>query len=123
MEEPRVTGRLEPRTEAANFEDLRILAQSNGALHELSILIFRDQVVTVDRHEARVVDDPEHRWSTSKLNKHELLLLLGLMGIRPESRGRVPSEAKAGPFDHRAGLQSVIRAVPEGASTHCTRTW
>ena len=75
----RDTGRPEPRTEDAIFEDLRILAQSNGALHELSSLIFRDQVVTVDSHEARVVDDPEQRWSTSKLNKNELLLLLGLM--------------------------------------------
>ncbi|MBF0186079.1 MAG: NERD domain-containing protein [Magnetococcales bacterium] len=29
--------------------------------------------------EARVVDDPEQRWSRSKLNKNELLLLLGLL--------------------------------------------
>ena len=73
------TGRPEPRSEAVIFEDLRALAQSEGALHEISNLIYRDHVVTVDRHEGRVVDDAEYRWSTSKLNKNEMLLLLGLM--------------------------------------------
>lgn len=79
MDETKEAGRPEPRTLASIFGDLRKLAQSNGALHEISSLVFRDHVVTVDRHDGRVVDDPEHRWSTSKLNKNELLLLLGLM--------------------------------------------
>ena len=58
---------------------MRSLAQCEGALHEISSLIYRDHFVTVDRHEGRVVDDPEYRWSTSKLNANEILLLLGLM--------------------------------------------
>lgn len=73
------TGRPEPRPEGEIFEDLRALAQSEGALHEISSLIYRDHLVTVDQHEARVVDDAAYRWSTSKLNKNEILLLLGLM--------------------------------------------
>ena len=69
----------EPRPLAEIFEDLRSLAQCEGALHEISSLIYRDHFVTVDRHDGRVVDDPEYRWSTSKLNANEILLLLGLM--------------------------------------------
>ena len=71
--------RPQPRSAAEIFEDLRALAQSDGALHEISSIIFRDWFVTVDRHGGRVIDDPTHRWSTSKLNKNELMLLLGLM--------------------------------------------
>lgn len=71
--------RSEPRPLAEIFEDLRSLAQCEGALHEISSLIYRDHFVTVDRHDGRVVDDPEYRWSTSKLNTNEILLLLGLM--------------------------------------------
>ena len=79
MGEDKIIERPEPRSEAEIFKDLRTLAQSDGALHEISSLIYRDHFVTVDRHEGRVVDDPEYRWSTSKLNKNEVLLLLGLM--------------------------------------------
>ena len=86
MDETNKTGRPEPRTEAAIFEDLRRLVQSNGAVHEISNLIFRDHIVNVDMREARVVDDPKHRWSTSKLNKNELLLLLGLAVQSPTDR-------------------------------------
>jgi hypothetical protein len=67
-----------PRSSAEIFADLRALAQSAGALHEISAIIYRDFVVTVNTREGRVTDDPEHRWSTSKLNKNELMLLLGL---------------------------------------------
>lgn len=70
--------RPEPRSSAEIFADLRVLAQSDGALHEISAIIYRDWVVRVDTQEGRVADDPEHRWSTSKLNKNELMLLLGL---------------------------------------------
>ncbi len=78
--------RSEPRSEAEIFEELRTLALSDGALHEFSSLIYRDHFVTVDRHDGRVIDDPEYRWSTSKLNKNEMLLLLGLMVQSPTDR-------------------------------------
>ena len=77
------TGPPEPRPEGEIFEDLRALAQSEGALHEISSLIYRDHLVTVDQYEARVVDDAEYRWSTSKLNKNEMLLFFGLMVQSP----------------------------------------
>lgn len=68
-----------PRTAEEIFADLRSLAHSDGALHEISAMLYRDWVVTVDTVEGRITDDPEHRWSVSKLNKNEFLLLLGLM--------------------------------------------
>ena len=80
------TEQSEPRPIAEIFEDLRALAQSDGALHEISALIFRDHFVTVDRYDGRVIDEPEYRWSTSKLNKNEVLLLLGLMIQSPTER-------------------------------------
>ena len=83
MDEHHETEQSEPRSEVEIFEDLRALAQSDGALHEISSLIYRDLLVTVDRREGRVIDDPEYRWSTSKLNKNEMLLLLGLMVQSP----------------------------------------
>lgn len=70
--------RAAPRSSAEIFDDLRKLAQSDGALHEISAIVYRDWVVTVDLQEGRVKDAPEIRWSTSKLNKNELMLLLGL---------------------------------------------
>lgn len=60
------------------FADLRALCLTDGALHQISAIIYRDWVLTVDLKKGRVKDDPAHRWSTSKLNKNELLLLLGL---------------------------------------------
>ena len=68
-----------PRSTAEIFEDLRAIAQSDGALHEISSLIYRDDFVTVDRYDGHVVDCSEYRWSTLRLNKNEILLLLGLM--------------------------------------------
>ncbi|UWQ47705.1 NERD domain-containing protein [Leisingera aquaemixtae] len=65
---------------------MRSLAQSNGALHEISNLIYRDWVTTIDVKEARVADCPEQRWSTSKLNNNELLLLIGLMVQSPSKQ-------------------------------------
>jgi Nuclease-related domain len=78
MEEEAAPKRPDPRSSAEIFADLRALAQGDGALHEISAIIYRDWVVTVDVQEGRVTDDPEHRWSSSKLNKNELMLLLGL---------------------------------------------
>ncbi len=60
------------------FDDLRNLAQTEGALHEISAIVYRDWLITVDIKEQRVADASEKRWSTSKLNKNELMLLLGL---------------------------------------------
>ena len=77
------TERPELRSIGEIFEDLRVLVQSDTAIHEISGLIYRDHFVTLDRHDARVVDDPEHRWSTSKLNLNEIMLLLGLMVQSP----------------------------------------
>jgi hypothetical protein len=68
-----------PRSTAEIFHDLRTLAQSVSALHEISHIIYRDWVLTVDVRNARVIDAPEDRWSTSKVNKNELMLLVGLM--------------------------------------------
>jgi hypothetical protein len=70
--------RTVPRSSTEIFEDLRKLAQTNAALHEISAIIYRDWAVTVDLKEGRAADAPETRWSTSKLNKNELMLLLGL---------------------------------------------
>lgn len=67
-----------PRAAEEIFNDLRELAQSDGALHEISAMLYRDWVVNVDLVEGKVIDDPEHRWSVTKLNKNEFLLLLGL---------------------------------------------
>lgn len=72
-----------PRTVAEIFADLQSLAQSQGALHQISAIVFRDWLVTVDMKLGEVVDAPGARWSTSKLNKNELMLLLGLMVQSP----------------------------------------
>lgn len=68
-----------PRSQEEIFTDLRLLAQEPGALHEISGLIYRDWVLTIDTQQAKVTDDPQQRWSTNKLNINELLLLVGLM--------------------------------------------
>lgn len=71
--------RPKPRDIDTIFDDLRKLAQSDGALHSLSALFYRDWVLKVDRLEGKVVDGAEQRWSTTKLNNNELMLLLGLL--------------------------------------------
>lgn len=72
------SGRPAPRPMAEIVSVLRGLVQSDGSLHAISAIIYRDWVLTVDTVEARVTDDPAHRWSTEKLNTNELMLLLGL---------------------------------------------
>lgn len=67
-----------PRPIDQIFADLSILAKSAGAIHGVSELIYRDWVYIVDRQEGIVIDDGTDRWSTSKLNKPELMLLVGL---------------------------------------------
>jgi len=80
------TSRPEPRAFAEVFADLRDLAQSDGALHEISGLVYRDWVITYDQRDGRVLNDPEFRWSTSRLNKNELMLLVGLLVQSPSDR-------------------------------------
>lgn len=95
------TCRVEPRSVADIFEDLCALAQSDGALHEISSLIYRDIFVTVDRRDGHVIDHPDQRWSTSKLNKNEVLLLLGLMVQTPTDH-TYTTQAKNDGFAARA---------------------
>ena len=73
------TTRPAARNVEAIFGDLRTLSQGEGALHDISLIMYRDWVVAIDVQEAKVADDPEKRWSTTKLNNNELMLLLGLM--------------------------------------------
>jgi len=70
----------------AIFEDLRSLAHSDGALHDISEIIYRDWVLNVDLKEGKVTEAPSERWSTDKLNTNELLLLLGLLVQAPDNR-------------------------------------
>lgn len=71
--------RPRPRDVGIIFDDLRALAQSDGALHSLSSLFYRDWVLRVDIQEGKVVDEANKRRSTTKLNNNELMLLLGLI--------------------------------------------
>lgn len=75
-----------PRAMDVIFEDLRLLAQSEGALHDISEIIYRDWVVNVDLKQSKVIDAPSERWSTDKLNTNELLLLMGLLVQTPDDR-------------------------------------
>ena len=93
--------RLDPRPVAEIFEDLRVLAQSKGALHEISSLIFRDLFLMVDLHGGGVLNPPEDRWSLSKLNKNEFLLLLGLM-VQSPNESNLASDSEAEGFAERA---------------------
>jgi hypothetical protein len=90
-----------PRSITQVFNDLRVLAQTDGALHEVSGLVYRDWTLTFDTKAGRVLDAPEHRWSTSKLNKNEFLLLLGLM-VQSTSDRTYTVETLEGTFAHRA---------------------
>jgi hypothetical protein len=74
------------RSQDEIFDDLRALAQSQGAMHELSAIVYRDWVLTIDTDDGKVKDEPAQRWSTDKLNTNELLLLLGLMVQSPDDR-------------------------------------
>ena len=103
MDESKEVERSEPRSVTEIFEDLRILAQSDGALHEISSLIYRDHFVAVDPREGHVIDEPESRWSTLKLNKNEVLLLLGLMVQSQTERTYAVQSAREG-FAARADV-------------------
>ncbi|MBD8662008.1 hypothetical protein IFT59_01975 [Rhizobium sp. CFBP 8752] len=85
-----------PRSMDAIFEDLRSLAQADGALHDISEIIYRDWVVNVDLKEGKVTDAPSDRWSSDKLNTNELLLLLGLLVQAPDNRTYANIKVKSG---------------------------
>lgn len=88
-----------PRSMSDILTELRAVAQGDGALHAISGIIFRDWVLTIDTVEARVVDEPEQRWSTDKLNNNELMLLLGLAVQSDTDRtyAVLPSDHSFGP--------------------------
>lgn len=67
-----------PRELEDIFADLRALAQSPGAIHNLSAIIYRNSTLAFDMSDGKVVDEPEKRWSLRKLNRNELMLLFGL---------------------------------------------
>ena len=75
---PAGEARREPRNIGAIFDDLQALCLTDGALHQISSIIYRDHVLTIDMKKGRVKDKPARRWSTEKLNKQELMLLIGL---------------------------------------------
>lgn len=77
------TERPEPRNLQSIFDDLRALAQSDGTLHDISVLMYRDWVVAIDLQKGKAAYEPEKRWSTTKLNSNEFMLLLGLMVQSP----------------------------------------
>ena len=119
MEKHRNTGKPKPRSEVEIFEDLRELAQSEGSLHEISSLFYRDFLVTVDRREGRVVDDAGDRWSIRKLNKNEMLLLLGLMVQSPTDQAY---SVESGREDFAASVDELLgefhdRVLEDAAST------
>nr|WP_166488003.1 hypothetical protein [Mesorhizobium ciceri] len=62
------------------FEDLRALAQGDGALHDISVIMYRDWVVAIDLQEGKVADDPEKRWSTTKLEQQRVYALARVDG-------------------------------------------
>jgi hypothetical protein len=70
MSEQKEEQRPTPRSATKIFGDLRALAQRDGAIHELSAMIYRDWVTTIDVKEIRVTDDPARRWSTEKISKN-----------------------------------------------------
>ena len=120
MDENNKTEQPETRSEAEIFEDLRALAQSDGALHEISSLIYRDSIVTVDRRDGSVTDDPEYRWSTLKLNKNELLLLLGLMVQSPTERTFAVQSAPEG---FAACADALFREFHDRVLADCASTF
>lgn len=116
MEQEAVSDRPEPRSSAEIFADLRVLAQGDGALHEISAIFYRDWVVAVDTLAGRVADDPEHRWSTSKLNNNEVMLLLGL-SVQSLSDRTYSVQVAEGTFAERA--DSLLREFHDRLLKDC----
>lgn len=103
MQEEDFTPLPNPRELEAIFDDLRVLCTSDGAIHNISALIYRDWLLTVDMQEGKVITDPDHRWSTSKLNNNELMLLLGL-AVQADSDRIFSLLPQSGDFGQKADL-------------------
>jgi hypothetical protein len=111
--------RKAPRSSAEIFADLRTLAQTKGSLHEISTIVYRDWALAIDPKEGRVADDPATRWSTSKLNNNELMLLLGL-AVQTQNNCTYSVQVDDGTFAGRADellREFHDRVLADSAST------
>lgn len=90
------------------FLQIRELAQTSGALHELSAIVYRDWVQTVDVQTARLVDSPDYRWSTDRLNNNELMLVLGLL-VQSDSDRTFSAVAEDDEFSQK--LDTLLREL------------
>jgi hypothetical protein len=120
MDAEKEQNRPAPRSGTEIFEELRTLAQSEGALHEISGLIYRDWIVSIDVRDGRVTDDPEHRWSTAKLNKNELMLLLGLM---VQSDGDLTYSVMSSDTGFAGRVDRLLREFHDRVLTDCALTF
>ena len=91
------------------FGDLQSLMSSPGSLHEISAIIYRDWVTPVDTANYKVDVEHELRWSTAKLNKNELMLLVGLCA--QASDDRVWSECQENGSEFIATLDTLLREM------------
>ena len=73
----------------------------------MTSLVYRDWVIIYDVKDGCVVGDPEDRWSTSKLNKNELMLLIGLVVQSTSDRTYTVMASADGHFADRA--DSLLR--------------
>lgn len=71
------------RSTAEIFKDIRLLCCEPGFLHALSAIVFRDSFLAVDLN-GEVQHDEDHRYSRSRLNNNEVMLLVGLL-VQSES--------------------------------------
>ena len=65
------------------FKDLRLLCCEPGFLHALSAIVFRDSFLAIDLN-GEVQHDEDRRYSRSRLNNNEVMLLVGLL-VQSES--------------------------------------
>ena len=93
-----------PRSSSEIFENLRALAQSDGALHEISALVYRDRVVTVDLQEGRVTDDllQEMAFFHAQGREREIAYL----GVSSLSRAELTAMAKRLGTRHELALDA-----------------
>lgn len=75
----------EPRSVSDIFADLRVVCHAPGALHAISTINYRDWFLVVDIH-GNVTHNEDRRWSRSRLNGNELMLLVGLMVQSPTDK-------------------------------------
>ena len=105
---PEGDARPAPRSVSAIFDDLHALCLSDGSLHQISAIIYRDHVLTIDMKKGRVKDAPARRWSTEKLNKQELMLLIGLAVQSTDGRTYMITQS---PIDFAAHADRLLREL------------